>query len=163
MLLKGLVDEDFVNYKLPSMFIICPSCNFKCDKMHGKNVCQNSALATSPNIEISVKSLVDRYLNNSISKSIVFGGLEPFDSIEDVINFIHLLRDVYLCQDDIVIYTGYTEDEVEEFFENYLDYLKNSSNIIIKYGRFIPNQPSHMDNILGVKLHSDNQYAKKIS
>ena len=87
MLLKGLVDEDFVNYKLPSMFIICPSCNFKCDKMHGKNVCQNSALATSPNIEISVKSLVDRYLNNSISKSIVFGGLEPFDSIEDVINF----------------------------------------------------------------------------
>ena len=35
--------------------------------------------------------------------------------------------------------------------------------IIIKYGRFIPNQQKHYDEILGVYLASDNQYAEKIS
>ena len=36
-------------------------------------------------------------------------------------------------------------------------------NIIIKFGRYIPNKQSHYDNILGVNLASDNQYAVKIS
>jgi len=32
-------------------------------------------------------------------------------------------------------------------------------NIIIKFGRFIPDQKSHMDETLGVELASPNQYA----
>ena len=36
-------------------------------------------------------------------------------------------------------------------------------NIIIKYGRFIPHQEKHFDEILGVYLASDNQYGKRIS
>lgn len=36
-------------------------------------------------------------------------------------------------------------------------------NIIIKFGRFIPNDVEHYDEILGVKLKSNNQYAKRIS
>ena len=41
--------------------------------------------------------------------------------------------------------------------------LKQFPNIIIKFGRFIPNQQSHYDEVLGINLASDNQYAKKIS
>jgi hypothetical protein len=41
--------------------------------------------------------------------------------------------------------------------------LKSFSNIIIKFGRFIPNQEPHYDEVLGVKLASDNQYARRIS
>ena len=44
-----------------------------------------------------------------------------------------------------------------------LTILKNYDNIIIKYGRYIPNQPSRYDSILGVTLASDNQYAERIS
>lgn len=36
-------------------------------------------------------------------------------------------------------------------------------NIIVKFGRFIPNQHPHYDEVLGINLASDNQYAEKIS
>jgi hypothetical protein len=39
MVIKGIVDEDFVNYKKPSMFIIMPYCDFKCDKEAGCSIC----------------------------------------------------------------------------------------------------------------------------
>ena len=65
------------------------------------------------------------------------------------------------CDDDIVIYTGYTEEELIEndTFKKVCKY----KNIIIKFGRFIPNQEPHYDEVLGVKLVSDNQYAKKVT
>jgi len=162
MLIKNLIDEDFVNYKLPSMFIGCHSCSFKCDKLHGRQVCQNGALANSPDIEISVESLVERYIDNNISMAVVFGGLEPFDDIDNVMLFIEFLRNKN-NNDDIVIYTGYTEEEITSNYYNYYNLLKKYPNIIIKYGRYIPDQKPHMDSVLGVELQSDNQYAKRIS
>lgn len=157
MLIKGIIDEDFINYKKPCMVIEFPYCSFKCDKECGKQVCQNGALANSPNIDIERMDLIDRYLKNDITQSIVMQGLEPFDSWNDLISFIFLFR--CYSDDDIVIYTGYNRSELEEKVE-LLSYFKN---IIIKFGRYIPNQHSHYDNILGVNLASDNQYAVKIS
>lgn len=162
MYVKNLVDEDFVNYKITSMFIGCHSCSFKCDKLSGRQVCQNGALANSPDIEISVEKLVDRYLNNPISSAVVFGGLEPFEDIENVVRFIDLIRNKSNT-DDVVIYTGYTEEEVKNYFQNYFLILQKYPNIVIKYGRFIPDQKSHFDDVLGVELQSDNQYARRIS
>ena len=40
--------EDFSNYKLPSMFIIFPMCDWKCDRECEKRVCQNGSLAKAP-------------------------------------------------------------------------------------------------------------------
>ncbi len=162
MLIKNLIDEDFVNYHKTSMFIGCHSCSFKCDKLAGWQVCQNSALASAPDIEITIERLGDRYLNNRLSSSIVFGGLEPFDDIKNVIALISYIRGKGNI-DDVVIYTGYTEQEVNEYFGEDFDTLKSFPNIIIKFGRFIPNQTPHTDEILGVTLQSDNQYAVKIS
>ncbi len=170
MIIKGLIDEDFVNYKKPSMTIEFPYCSFKCDKECGQEICQNSKLAQAPNIEINYIKLVERYLNNPITKAIVMQGLEPFDSMLDVINFIYILRVLYDCQDDIVIYTGYTKEELSQspaikkiVTTDILTKLKSYSNIIIKYGRFIPNRPHRFDEVLGVELASDNQYAERIS
>lgn len=61
MKLKGLVDEDFVQYKKPSMFVIAPYCTFKCDKEAGCNVCQNSDLAAAPIIEMDDIDIWIRY------------------------------------------------------------------------------------------------------
>ena len=157
MLIKGIIDEDFINYKKPCMVIEFPYCSFKCDKECGKQVCQNGALANSPNINIERMDLIDRYLKNDITQSIVMQGLEPFDSWDDLITLIFLFR--CYTNDDIVIYTGYNESEVSEQIER-LRYFKN---IIIKFGRYIPNQQAHYDDILGVNLASNNQYAEKIS
>ena len=41
--------------------------------------------------------------------------------------------------------------------------LKQYKNIYIKFGRYVPNQNEHYDEVLGVKLVSDNQYGEKIS
>ena len=157
MLIKGIIDEDFINYKKPCMVIEFPYCSFKCDKECGKQVCQNGALANSPNIDIERMDLINRYLKNDITQSVVMQGLEPFDSWDDLISFIFLFR--CYTNDDIVVYTGYNLSELEEKVE-LLSYFEN---IIIKFGRYIPNQQSHYDNVLGVNLASNNQYAVKIS
>lgn len=158
MIVKDILDEDFVNYKKPSMMIAFPHCSFKCDKDCGRAVCQNSPLVNEPNIDISYDDICKRYLNNPITESIVFQGLEPIDSISDVINLIMWFRIKYNCLDDIVIYTGFNKDEIDWV----IDKLKWMDNIIIKYGRYIPDQEPHYDDVLGVNLASDNQYAERL-
>ena len=159
MLIKFLVEEDFVNYKKPSMFIGFPTCNWKCEKECGqKGLCQNSPLATTPSFDMHYECIVKRYVHNPLSKAIVFGGLEPMDSWEDLAKLVDEFRK--WVNDDIVIYTGYYEPEISDKIE----YLRqNYNNIIVKFGRFIPNQDSHFDEVLGVNLASPNQYARRIS
>ena len=153
MKIKGLISEDLVNYKKPSMTIIFPYCTFKC----GEGYCQNSELAKAPIIEMNVNNLVDRYINNPITEAVVMQGLEPFDSWNDLKSFIHELREY--CNDDIVIYTGYDKNEIIEKINE----LSKYTNIIVKFGRYIPNQEKHFDDLLEVYLASNNQYAERIS
>ncbi len=159
MLIKGIIDEDFVNYKKPCMVIEFPFCTFKCDKECGKQVCQNSTLAQLENTDIKPIYITARYVFNEITQAIVAQGLEPVDSWEDLLRLISEFRKQ--TNDDFVIYTGYTKEELQSM--GYIDVLKKFSNIIIKFGRYIPNQKSHYDEILGINLASDNQYAEKIS
>lgn len=159
MVLKGITDEDFVNYKVPSMFISTAVCSFKCDAECGQPVCQNGELAKLDSILTDDDYLIRRYLNNPISKAIVFGGLEPFDQWGELFPFIQRLRMQYGCLDPVVIYTGYKRDEID----GELRFLMTMPNIIVKFGRFVPDQEPHFDPILGVNLASDNQYAEQIS
>ena len=164
MFIKGLIDEDFVNYKKPSMYIAFSKCDFKCDREAGCSVCQNSDLARGIVIDIQYHMIVSRYIHNPITKAIVMAGLEPLEDYEDLYYLIEEFREV--TNDDIVIYTGYTEDELESTYFNahlVLEELADFPNIIIKFGRFIPNQEKHYDEVLGVELASPNQYARRIS
>ena len=157
MIIKQLLDEDFVNYKKPSMFIGFSHCSWKCEKECGMQVCQNSTLAAAQSKNIGVKTIVSRYINNPLTSAICCGGLEPFDTWDDLYELVTYMR--VLTQDDIVIYTGYYKEEIEE----YINKLKVFPNIIIKFGRFIPDQEKHYDDVLGIYLASDNQYAERIS
>lgn len=158
MILKGVVDQDFVQYKKPCMTLMFPRCSFKCDIECGERVCQNSALAFSPDIEVDTYTIAKRFLDNLMVDTLVCGGLEPFDSGKDLNRLISLLR-FCECDDDVVIYTGYTEEEIKERFS----WIYGHKNIIIKFGRFIPNRLYIYDEVLGVELSSDNQYAKRIT
>lgn len=158
MIIKGYIDEDFVNYKKPSSVILFGHCSFKCEKECGKQICQNRSLALKPDIDISPCNLIERYANNKISKALILSGLEPLDDFSSVETLISMLRYGYTCIDDIVIYTGYNEDEIPDKIGK----LSRFPGIIVKFGRYIPDQQPHYDGVLGVWLASDNQYAKRI-
>lgn len=153
MIVKAIINEDFTDYKKPSMFIACPRCNMKC----GAEYCQNNPLLKESDYDIDDDKIIKDYLDNNLTQAIVFGGLEPMDS-KDLWFFILKLRREYHCYDDIVIYTGYTKCEILDK----VTLLKEVPNIIIKFGRYVPNQSPHYDEVLGVNLASDNQYAERI-
>ena len=156
MKIKGLVDFDLVNYRKHCLTIEMPICKgFKC----GGEFCQNSSLARAPIIEVSEETIIDFYLDKTRATALCFQGLEPFDTFDDMIRLISKFRIDYLIDDDIVIYTGYNKDEIS----NELAELKQFENIIVKFGRYLPNRDSHYDEVLGVRLASDNQYAERIS
>jgi organic radical activating enzyme len=160
MIIKGIKEEDFLQYKQPSMLVAFPSCTFKCEKECPgcKGMCQNSPLTAAPNIEISAKAIVNRYMSNPISKALVCGGLEPFDTYTQL---LELLTEFRANTDDVaIVYTGFYKEEIEHKLEYIIRFIPN---VIIKFGRYIPDQEPHYDEILGINLASTNQYAEKIS
>ena len=159
MQLVNLIEEDFTNYKKPSLFLGFPKCSGKCNKLNGKIVCQNEALRNAEKVEVSAEEIVKRYTNNNITEALVCGGLEPFDSFDDLLELISTFRKV--TNDDIVIYTGFTENEIKNslWYPQLLQY----PNIIIKYGRYLEGHRPHFDSTLEVYLASNNQYARPIS
>ena len=154
MRVKNLIDEDFQNYKKCSMFIGTAVCDWKCCNEAGAAICQNLPLAKAATLEVDDKVIVKRYASNPLTSAIVIGGLEPFDQWGELVALIKAFRAI--TEDTIVIYTGYREDELVPQIKQ----LKQFKNIIVKFGRYVPNQPSHYDEVLGIKLASPNQYAK---
>ena len=156
MRIKGIIDYDCTNYKLPCLTIEFPYCTFKCDKLNGCQVCQNSSLAAEPDIEVNGEYIWNLYKQNPLTKAFCFQGLEPFDSYLDLLDLVMFIRIHKQCDDPIIIYTGYNEGE-DWIVENSL---RHYNNIIIKYGRYLMGHEPHYDDVLGVKLASNNQYAK---
>ena len=160
MKLVNLIQEDFTNYKYPSMFLGFPYCTGKCNISNKHIVCQNQKLQEAEKIEISIPELLELYQKNNINKAIVCGGLEPFDSPVNLIHFIEEFRKI--SNDDIVIYTGYEEEEPQA--KMMIEAIKQLKvyNIIVKFGRYFEGDEPHYDEVLGIKLASNNQYGKRI-
>lgn len=159
MLIKTIVQEDFANYKTPSMLIGMCFCNWKCC-LEGNfpiTVCQNQSLNDCPNINVPVETIFEQYISNPITQAICFGGLEPMIQFDELLSCIKYFRENN-CQDDVIIYTGYTKEELQDQIEQ----LKQYPNIIIKFGRYIINSEKIHDPVLQVDLASSNQYAEKI-
>ena len=157
----SLNEADTVNNKNITFTIMSGiSCTFKCCK-NNPCLCQNYETRNYKSVKCNIDDLIERYEKQDISHSITFqGSLEVLDNLKQLLWFIYYFRKKH--NDDIYIWTGYTEEECEDLI--YLIKEKMQfPNIIIKFGRFIPNQKPHYDEVLGVNLISDNQYAKRIS
>lgn len=159
MKVKLVKSEWFQDYKLPSMFIAFPTCTFKCEKENEACSCHNSSLVGKETVDVDCEDLIRQYISNPITRAIVCGGLEPMDSFDELISLITILRLKYKNTDDVVIYTGYTLRECMS--KGWIKILEALGNIIIKFGRYIPGDTPHYDNILGVYLASRNQLAMK--
>jgi organic radical activating enzyme len=160
MLVKSIVDEDFLNYKIPSIFIATCYCDWKCcnEQNVSTEICQNSELFSQKNVDIPINEIFNRYINNPITKAIIIGGLEPMLQFEEVFLLIKYFRENN-CNDAFVIYTGYYENEISR----QISILKQYTNIIVKFGRYILNSNRKFDDVLGIELASENQFAKIIS
>ena len=159
MKLKFVKPEDFVNYKKCSLFLGTCYCDRKCciENNLPCSICQNYPRSNNPIKDIPNEKIFDLYKKNNLMEAIIFGGLEPMKQFEEMLEFISEFRNI--SNNDIVIYTGYYPEEISDKIAQ----LTKFSNIIVKFGRYIPNKPNRYDDILGITLASDNQYAKKIS
>ena len=63
----------------------------------------------------------------------------------------------------VVFHVDITKQNLAMVWEIAVEELKKYPNIVVKYGRYIPNSESHYDEVLGITLASSNQYAEKIS
>ena len=160
MRIHGVISEDFVNYKKPSLFIGTCFCDWKCCKEQNLDVgvCQNAPHAKSSILDFPNELLFDLFAANDITEAVVIGGLEPMLQIAEVLQLIEFFREWgEMCP--FVIYTGYYPHEIESQLES----LKRFKNIIVKYGRYIPDDDERYDEVLGVILASSNQYAEVLS
>ena len=159
MRLKNIIEEDFVQYKEPCMFLTTCFCNWKCCTEIGADICmcQNSPAYDSPIVNKRNEALVKKYLKNDITKSIVFGGFEPMLQFDEMLELVKCFRSK--TDDIIVIFTGFRENEIADKIEQ----LKQFKNIIVKFGRYRPGEKPHRDEVLGVDLANDEQHAVRIS
>ena len=159
MTVKDIIDENFQDYKKAAMLLASAACDWKCCKEAGVSpaMCQNSQIASQPSVQISDEVIVQRYLDNPITEAVIVAGLEPFLQSDELISLVSAFRKH--TDDDIVIYTGYYPNEID----CHLCRLSKFKNDIVKYGRYRPDLPGRYDEVLGVELSSNNQYAVKIS
>ena len=159
MLIKDLVDENFQDYKETSMFICTNCCDGKCwrELSLPPDICQNTKIMCQPSYDFSNEKIVSRYINSPITHAVVVGGLEPIDQFDELVDLIKAFRE--RTEDDIVIYTGYYKNEIEDKIE----VLSRYKNIIVKFGRYIPNKEKVFDEVLGVYLANKEQHAERIS
>lgn len=160
--LHGFLEEDLQDYKKASMFLAFPKCSFKCALEQGlqpEKVCQNYFNIKEKSLDFDLSFLYNIYIQNPITEAFVLGGLEPLDTFEDVLAFIEFIREEKALDDDIVIYTGYYPEEVDEKIKK----LKKFNNIYMKCGRFRLGQEKHFDSVLGINLANKEQFGIKIS
>ena len=152
------VVEVFQDYKKSALLFSCCFCDWKCCKEAGIpiSVCQNQSICSQRTITLSFESVL-RMVNNSITDAIIFGGLEPFEQIDEVVRCIEYLRFNFVSK-PVIIYTGFYPEEINE---NTLDRL-SLSHVILKCGRYIPNLPPVYDEVLGITLASNNQYGVQL-
>lgn len=160
MIVKLVKQDDFVQYKKPCVVVCFPNCTWKCCTEAGipTSVCQNQEMCGLKDIDITPEDVYNLYKESLFAESICCSGLEPMLQFDDVLSLLKYFRE-HDCDADFVIYTGYYRNEIEDKIEQLAKY----KNVIVKFGRYVPNQEKHYDEVLGVWLASDNQYAERIS
>ena len=53
MKVKGIIDYDCHNYKLPCLTVMFPFCTLKCNALNEHPVCHNTDLLNEPNLDVS--------------------------------------------------------------------------------------------------------------
>lgn len=147
------VTEVFQDYKKPALMVCTAHCDFKCCKDAGYDVCHNMKVAKQRGVFLPFARLLNMVNKSTLTDAVLFGGLEPFLQADELVQCIEYLR-AHGMTKDIVIYTGYDRSELDQKTLLRL----SCSQVIVKFGRYVPNSSPVFDPILGIILASDNQY-----
>lgn len=157
MHLKNIVDEfSGYYYKDPYMLLVAPTCTWKC------NGCKHAHLSLLETKDYPDDIILKRFNTNPRTKAIVIGGLEPFDSEDELHSFIFSARKFFEPGDRpvLVISTGYYLDELKK--SHHWCWIESEivqyGNAIIKCGRSELGEKPFFNPILGVYLDGINQY-----
>jgi hypothetical protein len=154
----------FNDYKKTGLYIPIYGCTMKCVKEARKRgdmktICQNSELLEHGSISYPFEKILDRITSDPFIECIIFSGMEPMDSFDDIYSFIKQFRK--LSDLEIVIFTGYDYLEIIDKIIK----LQRFPDITMKFGRYkadFPVLPKY-DEVGKVTLASGNQYFRKIS
>lgn len=159
LIIKDIIDEVYSDFNKIGMLVVVPKCKTRCWEKCGlsPDICQNYHLNFTEKFNINNEDIINRYLENPLTKCIIFGGLDGFDSIDEILIFLEEFRKI--SKDDVVIYTGKELEDIEHRFNDLAFY----KNIYVKYGHYNPNLNSIKDELTGVTLASENQKFIKIN
>lgn len=121
------------------------SCTWKC-----KNCCNIHYKDYKDFYKRTIWEIINDYDRNKLVSTLILSGLEPFDNFDIMLSLIHWFRVFF--EDDIVIYSGYELKEIEEYIKPLSSY-----NVLVKYGRYMPNKNHIYNEDLELYLSSDNQ------
>lgn len=133
------------------------SCTWKCKNcINRQHTFKNSNKYHISEYEIG--EIIKIYKKNILVESLILAGLEPFDNPHDLRRLIGVFRDS--ISDDIIIYTGYDNDDIDtnKELKMLLQEILKYDNILVKFGRYIEGKDKIYDNVLGIELASDNQW-----
>jgi len=152
MKLKQILHETYGDYKECSMLLIADNCINKCEGCHNQHLLQLES-KIFPDEEI-----IKRFVENPLSKAIIFGGLEPMDQAEEVEKFIFTAINMGIAC-PIIIYTSYNPLSYVFRCSNVMEAIKQYlGKVIIKHGPYKKDLKPVFNEDLGVTLASSNQY-----
>jgi len=124
--------------------LICANdCNLNCAG------CFHQYLKSEPTKEIESFDLIKEVKDNLFNKGIIFAGLEWTLQPDELRELINLALENKL---EVILYTGLTEEEFQADFSDLL-----TLPIYIKFGRYVQELNSGLDEKNGVLLASINQ------
>lgn len=149
--------DNITDYKKTSLLLVFPFCSGKCGEE-----CQNKHLMGTTPTGYKNTDIINLYIDLPSHGAVVFAGLEPWDSFSEMKQLVKDFVSQYKAI-DIVIYTGYEYNEIENQIQELVDCFKanvanSDDNLIIKYGMYDVNKKEYWkSNILGVNLATTNQ------
>lgn len=148
MRVREIIYNDTTKYRKPSATIMM----------------DNGGQDEEPAPAMKTEDVINEVLNGNRMSAFVFAGDEPYEQIDSIISFVKDLREYHHSDTDVVIYTDHYP--IESCVVEGTDKLSEYKNIYIKWGRQLDEDEECtdvFDEVLGVRLPSDNQFGEKVS
>lgn len=172
MKLFDVKTDDITDYKETSLLLCFPHCSGKCTGCHSQHLITKYQEHPEEIKNYPLISICKLYNQLDTHSAIVMAGLEPLDSLEDVLSVIQCITAICDKHTTFVIYTGYNKQEYTQKFEkkivdtliNFNDIYSKLNDLVVKVGRYDKTDSSdsgYFNYTLGVKLATSNQITMK--
>ena len=126
--IAGVVRESIVDGPGIRFAVFCQGCAHGCPGCHNPQSHDYGG-----GYDCSLADILEKFDEDPLLKGITFSGGEPMDQAE---SFYYLGEEIKKRNKDIVVFTGYTYEELAEMNDEYVKKLLDITDILID-GRFV--------------------------